>query len=131
MVSNSFKSYFFTILFRIWPVPRVVNDFLRQVCNAIIKWSKMEDFAVVDQQSYQNKWLAYGTARRLKFCFRPNPAKEYFSMHLYARGSHHKTASHLTISMHSQHGTGKIQRNNYHHGNCGPSLTGNTSLIFT
>ena len=36
--------------------------------------------------------------------------------------------------MHGQRETGKIQRNGYHHGNCGPSLTGKTSslsLIFT
>ena len=28
-----------------------------------------------------------------------------------------------------QRATGKIQRNNYHHGNCGPSLTGKTSSV--
>ena len=41
---------------------------------------------------------------------------------------------HLTISMRGQRATGKIQKNNYHHGSCGPSLTGKTSsvsLIFT
>ena len=41
---------------------------------------------------------------------------------------------HLTISMRGQRATGKIQRNNYHHGSCGSSLTGKTlsvSLIFT
>ena len=41
---------------------------------------------------------------------------------------------HLTISMLGQRATGKIQRNNYHHGSCGLSLTGKTSsvsLIFT
>ena len=41
---------------------------------------------------------------------------------------------HLTISMGEQRETGKIQRNNYHHGSCGSSSTGNTSavsLIFT
>ena len=40
----------------------------------------------------------------------------------------------LTISMSGQRATGKIQRNNYHHGSCGPSLKGKTSsvsLIFT
>ena len=40
----------------------------------------------------------------------------------------------LTISMRGKRATGKIQRNNYHHGSCGPSLTGKTSsvsLIFT
>ena len=45
-----------------------------------------------------------------------------------------KATSHLTISMHGQRETGKIQSNDYHHGNCGPSLTGKTSsvsLIFT
>ena len=114
----------------------MVNDFLRQVCNAIIKWSKMEDFAVVIQQNHQNKWLAYGTVARLNFCFRPNLAEEYFSMHLYAQGSPLKAISHLTISMHGQHEMGKIQRNNYHHGNCRPSSssmgkTSSMSLIFT
>ena len=41
---------------------------------------------------------------------------------------------HLTILMREQLATGKIRRNNYHHGNCGPSLTDKTSsvsLIFT
>ena len=41
---------------------------------------------------------------------------------------------HLTIFMRGQRATGKIQRNNHHHGNCEPSLTGKTSsvsLIFT
>ena len=35
----------------------------------------------------------------------------------------------LTISMRGQRVTGKIQRNNYHHGSCGPSLTGKTSSV--
>ena len=41
---------------------------------------------------------------------------------------------HLTIFMRGQRATGKILRNNYYHGSCGPSLTGKTSsvsLIFT
>ena len=33
-----------------------------------------------------------------------------------------KATSHLTISMRGQHEMGKIQRNNYHHWCCGPSL---------
>ena len=37
---------------------------------------------------------------------------------------------HLTISMRGQRATGKIRRNNYHHGNCGPSLTGKTMSVF-
>ena len=41
-----------------------------------------------------------------------------------------KTAFHLTISMRGQRATGKIQRNNYHHWNCGPSLTGKTMSVF-
>ena len=32
--------------------------------------------------------------------------------------------------MHGQRTTGKIQRNNYHHGSCGPSLTGKTMSVF-
>ena len=32
--------------------------------------------------------------------------------------------------MRGQHETGKIQRNNYHHGSCGPSLTGKTMSVF-
>ena len=35
-----------------------------------------------------------------------------------------KATFHLTISMRGQRATGKIQRNNYNHGNCGSSLTG-------
>ena len=45
-----------------------------------------------------------------------------------------KATFHLTISMRGQRATGKIQRNNYHHGSCGISLKGKTSsvsLIFT
>ena len=41
---------------------------------------------------------------------------------------------HLTISMRGQRAMRKIQRNNYHHGSCRPSLTSKTSsvsLIFT
>ena len=41
---------------------------------------------------------------------------------------------HLTISMCVQLATGKVQRDNYHHGSRGPSLTSKTSsvsLIFT
>ena len=45
-----------------------------------------------------------------------------------------KATSHSTISMREQRATSRIQRNNYHHGSCGPSLTDKTSsvsLIFT
>ena len=45
-----------------------------------------------------------------------------------------KATFHMTISMRGQCATGEIQRNSYHHGNCGPSLTGKTSsvsLMFT
>ena len=35
-----------------------------------------------------------------------------------------KATFHLMISMCGQRAMGKIQRNNYHHGSCGPSLTG-------
>ena len=45
-----------------------------------------------------------------------------------------RATSHLTIFMREMRAKGKIQRNDYHHGNCGPSLTGTTSsvsLIFT
>ena len=44
-----------------------------------------------------------------------------------------KATSHLMISMRGQGATGKFQRNNYHHGSCGPTLRGKTpsvSLIF-
>ena len=40
-----------------------------------------------------------------------------------------KGTSQLTISMPGQRETGKIQRNNYHHWNCGPSLTAKTSSV--
>ena len=45
-----------------------------------------------------------------------------------------KATSHLTIFMRGLRAKSKIQRNNYHHGNGGPSLTGkasSVSLIFT
>ena len=41
-----------------------------------------------------------------------------------------KATFHFTISMHGQRAMGKIQRNNYHHGSCGPSLTGKTMSMF-
>ena len=41
-----------------------------------------------------------------------------------------KATFHLTISIRGYRATGKIQRNNYHHGNCGSSLTGETSSVF-
>ena len=41
-----------------------------------------------------------------------------------------KVSFHLTISMRGQRATGKIQRNDYDHGSCGPSLTGKTSSVF-
>ena len=47
---------------------------------------------------------------------------------------HLKATFHLTIFMCGLRATGKIQRDNYHHGSCGTSLTGKTSsvpLIFT
>ena len=40
-----------------------------------------------------------------------------------------KATFHLTISMRGQRATCKIQRNNYHHWNCGPSLVGKTSSV--
>ena len=43
-----------------------------------------------------------------------------------------KATFYLTISMRGQRATGKLQRNNYNHGSCGPSVTGKTSsVIFT
>ena len=41
-----------------------------------------------------------------------------------------KATFHLTISMRGKRATGKIQRNNYRHGSCGPSLTGKTMSVF-
>ena len=41
-----------------------------------------------------------------------------------------KATFHVTISMRGQRVTGKIQRNNYHHGSCGSSLTGKTMSVF-
>ena len=41
-----------------------------------------------------------------------------------------KATFHLTIPTREQRETGKIQRNNYHHGSCGPSLTGKTISVF-
>ena len=45
-----------------------------------------------------------------------------------------KATFHLMISLRGHRATGKIQRNNYHHGSCGLSITGKTMsvyLIFT
>ena len=41
----------------------------------------------------------------------------------------HKATFHLTISVRGQRSTGKIQRNNYHHGSCGTSFTSKTSSV--
>ena len=54
-------------------------------------------------------------------------------MKLSAQICNHLLRLHLTISMRGMRATGKIQRNSYHHGICGPSLTGralSVSLIF-
>ena len=40
-----------------------------------------------------------------------------------------KATFHLTISMRGQRATGKIQKNNYHHGSFGTSLTSKTSSV--
>ena len=40
-----------------------------------------------------------------------------------------KATFHLTISMRGKRATGKIQKNNYRHGSCGPSLTCKTSSV--
>ena len=40
-----------------------------------------------------------------------------------------KATFHLTISMCGERATGKIERNNYHHGSCGPSLKGKASSV--
>ena len=57
----------------------------------------------------------------------PNP-------HSTAAVAELKATFHLTISVGGQRATGNIQRNNYHHGICGTSLTSkasSVSLIFT
>ena len=41
-----------------------------------------------------------------------------------------KATFHFTISMRAQRATSKIQRNDYHHGSCGHSLTGKTMSVF-
>ena len=41
-----------------------------------------------------------------------------------------KATFHLTISMRGQRARDKIQRNNYHHVSCGPSLTGKMMSMF-
>ena len=41
-----------------------------------------------------------------------------------------KATFHLTIPLRGQRARSKIQRNNYHHGNCGPSLTGEMMSVF-
>ena len=45
-------------------------------------------------------------------------------------GCHLKATFHLTISICDQRLTGKIQRNNYHHGSCGPFLTSKIMSVF-
>ena len=41
-----------------------------------------------------------------------------------------KATFHLMISMCRQCATGKIQKKDYHHGSCGPSLMGKTMSVF-
>ena len=53
----------------------------------------------------------------------------YYKRHSYLRLLP-KATFHLTISMRAQRATGKIQRNNYHHWDCGPSLTSKTMSVF-
>ena len=57
--------------------------------------------------SYRKKTSFLGDARRVKATF------------------------HLTISMRGQRATGKIQRNNYHHGSWGPSLKPGLHIVVT
>ena len=45
------------------------------------------------------------------------------------RQSSIKATSHLTISMRGHRATGKIKRDNYHPGSCGPSLTDKKSSV--
>ena len=52
------------------------------------------------------------------------------NLHFKFSGLSLKATFHLTISMRGERATGKIQRNNYHHGSCGPSLTGKTMSVF-
>ena len=59
-----------------------------------------------------------------------NIRSEYASDFCHDRKSAFKATFHLTISMRGQNATSKIQRNNYHHGSCGPSLTGKTMSVF-
>ena len=41
-----------------------------------------------------------------------------------------KATFYLTICVRGKRATGKIQRNNYRHGSCGPSSTGKTMSVF-
>ena len=74
----------------------------------------------------KTNWRRVGVKRQKKILFRAeNSAQWKIAL---------KATSHLTIFMHGLRAKSKIQRNNYHYGNGGPSLTGKTSsvsLIFT
>ena len=54
----------------------------------------------------------------------------YFESRPHLRKVSIKATFHLTINMRGERARGKIQRNNYRHGICGPSLTGKTSSVF-
>ena len=59
-------------------------------------------------------------ARRIELIFAPKkPANSTL-----------KATFHLTISMGGQRAMGKIQKSNYHHWSCGPSLTAKTMSVF-
>ena len=77
-----------------------------------------------------NFWTCFRTDCLIFF---PYPCERNpFSVQLFGtdRSGTVKATFHLTTSMRGQRATSKIQRNNYHHGSCGASLTGKTMSVF-
>ena len=84
---------------------------------------------------YLATFLGLQRLHRVKLCygkvFLQRVLQTWKKKSIASRRSHVKgyLSFHLTISVRGKRATGKIQRNNYHHGSCGPSLTGNTSSV--
>ena len=97
----------------------------------LVKTDGIQCFQFGNQNRKTNSWQQRSIARsKLEIVFESRWLNAISSLGLLRL----KATFHLTISLHGQRATSKIQKNNYHHGSYGLSLTGKTSsvsLIFT
>ena len=98
---------------------RFLIQFLEQLLKFLVNFTLLK--YVKSQRSY-----GFQITKELIFGFQILDLKDYFSASLSCL----KATFHLTISTRGQRASGKIQRNNYHHGSCGPSLKVKRSRCF-